>query len=116
VTIQYKTHHPNFFNQYTAITTADSDTAVVTAKTDHKIFITDIMVLNKQTAAVGSFTLTKDDGTTLLGPISVVDNVPFSQHFQTPLVNDTKNDQVEFDKTGGEDDWEVYLAGYYAID
>lgn len=107
--------HPNYFNVYTAITTVDSDTAVVPAGgTGLRTFITDIVIQSNQTAGLGSWTLTNDAGTAILGPLEIVDQVAFVAHFVTPLVNETANDQVEFDKTAGEDDWEVYLAGYYA--
>jgi hypothetical protein len=108
---QYVTHHPNMFNQYTAITDTDSNTAVVSALAGHNIYITDIVV---ETSAAGDFTLTDDSGTALLGPISLgAAGTPFVANFTTPLRNSTKGDQVEFDKTGGTDDWEVYIAGYY---
>ena len=106
--------HPNYFNVKTSITTVDADTEVVPAKTGMRAHITDIIISTKQTAAIGSFTLTNDGGTAILGPIEVVDQVPFIANFNTPLVNETANNKVEMDKTAGEDDWEVYLAGYYA--
>lgn len=110
--MQYRAHHPTFFNQYTAITTADADTVVVTALEGHRIFITDIII---ETSAAGDFTLTNDAGTALLGPISLAAaGTPFIANFQTPLVNPTRGDQVELDKTAATDDWEIYLAGYYA--
>jgi len=104
----------DYFNVYTAITTVDVNTAVIPASAGNRIFITDIFVQTNQTLGLGSFTLTDDTGTTLFGPVELPDQTPFILHFITPLVNETANDQVEFDKTAGEDDWEVYLAGYYA--
>lgn len=106
---------PNYFNQKTTITTVDANTVVVTAGgAGLKIYITDIIIQTNQAAAIGSFTLTNDSGTAILGPLEVVDQVPFIAHFITPLVNDTADDQVEMDKTAAEDDWQVYIAGYYA--
>ena len=107
--------HPNYFNVYTAITTVDADTVVVPAGgAGLRTFITDIFVQTNQTAALGSFTLTNDAGTTLFGPIELPDQTPFIFSPTTPLVNEAAADQVEFDKSPGEDDWEVWIAGYYA--
>ena len=114
MTSRYEVHHPNFFNQYTAITTVDADTGVVTALAGNRIFITDLIVQSNQTAALGSWTLTDAASVTMLGPLEIVDQVLFVAHFKTPLVNQTRNSAVHFDKTAGEDDWEVYIAGYYA--
>ena len=111
--------HPNYFNQFTAITSTDADTAVVTAGgAGLRIFITDIVITTTQAATIGSFTLTNDAGTAILGPIPL-DAAngrvgTFIAHFITPLVNETADDQVEMDKTAAEDDWAVYIAGYYA--
>ncbi len=114
--------HPHYFNQFTLITTVDADTAVVTAVVGKRAHITDIIIVTTQTAGLGAFTLTNDAGTAILGPIPMVTEanagnaVPstFMAHFRTPMVNETPNDQVEMDKTAGEDDWKVYIAGYYA--
>lgn len=114
--------HPNYFNQFTLITTADADTSVVDAVVGMRAHITDIIIQTIQTAALGSFTLTNDAGTAFFGPIAVVTEanagnaVPgtFQTHFNTPLVNETQNDQVEMDKTAAEDDWKVLISGYYA--
>lgn len=103
---------PDYFNVATSITTNDADTVVIPAKVDKRIFITDMVI---DTVSDGDFTLTNDAGATLIGPISLIAaNGPFVVHFITPLVNEIQNDQVEFDKTAADDDWEVYLAGYYA--
>jgi len=103
---------PNrYFNTATTITTADANTAVVAASAIGKAHITDIVIVS---AGAGAFTLTDDAGTALLGPILVEASVPFIAHFGTPLINSTTNDQVEMDKSAGVDDWQVYLAGYYA--
>lgn len=103
--------HYNYFNQKTTITTADANTAVVAASSAGKTHITDIVIVS---AGAGAFTLTNDAGTAILGPILVEASVPFIAHFCTPLVNETVNNQVEMDKTAAVDDWQVYLAGYYA--
>lgn len=110
--------HPNYFSQFTAITIADANTAVVAAVTGMRAHITDIVITTVQAAAIGSFTLTNDAGTAILGPIPL-DAAngrvgTFIAHFNTPLVNETQNDQVEMDKTAAEDNWAVYIAGYYA--
>jgi len=84
--------------------------------------ITDSVITTTQTAALGGFTLTNDAGTAILGPIPVSTEGnggngvvgTFTAHFITPMVNETQNDQVEMDKTAAEDDWKVYIAGYYA--
>ena len=110
---QYRVHHPNFFNVYTAITTVDADTEIVPALAANRIFITDLIIQSKQTAALGSWTITDAASVTMLGPLEIVDQVLFIAHFATPLVNQTRNSAVHFDKTAGEDDWEVYAAGYY---
>jgi hypothetical protein len=105
--------HANYFNTFTVITTVDSNTVVVPAKDGYQIFITDLIIVTTQAAAIGSFTITDDDGTALLGPIPLISNTPFIAHFQTPLVNETQNNQVEMDKTAAEDDWKIWVAGYY---
>lgn len=104
--------HPNYFNAKTSITTTDADTAVVPAGgAGLKTFITDIVI---ETANAGAFTLTNDAGVAIFGPINIGAASPFIAHFSTPLVNDSANDQVELDKTAATDDWEIYIAGYYA--
>lgn len=111
---QYIEAHPNHFNQATAITVTDDDTVVVTAKAGYRIFITDLIIVAVTAAAPASFTLTDDAGVTLLGPVSIGSDVPFIAHFQQPLVNETTNDQVEMDKSAADDDWQVFISGYYA--
>ena len=106
--------HPNYFNVTTTITTADANTEVIPAETGMRAHITDIIIATNQTSGIGSFTLHDDAVLVLLGPIEVIDQVPFIAHFVTPLVNETANDNVEMDKTAGEDNWQVYIAGYYA--
>jgi len=116
------TTHPQYFNILTLITTADVDTAVVAAVSGMRAHITDIVIATTQTAALGEFTLTNDAGTAIFGPIPVTTEGNggngiggiFKHNFNTPLVNETQNNQVEMDKSAGEDDWVVFLAGYYA--
>lgn len=111
---QYRGAHPNNFNQVTTITTTDADTVVVTAKEGYRIFITDLIISAVTAAAPASFTLTNDAGTAILGPVSIGSDVPFVHSFAQPLVNETRNDQVEMDKSAADDDWQVFISGYYA--
>ncbi len=103
--------HSNYFNQNTDITTVDDNTVVVTAKADHRIFITDLVI---SSLTDGTFTLTDDGGTVLFGPVKVLASSPLVKQFFTPIVNETKGDQVEMDKSAADDDWNVFISGYYA--
>ncbi len=102
--------HPNYFSVYTAITTVDNNTVVVPAAAGLRIHITDMVV---SSTTIGQFTLTNDAGTALFSA-SMAANIALGVSFTNPLVNETANDQVEFDKTAADDDWRVWLGGYYA--
>lgn len=102
--------HSNYFNEYTAITTVDDNTAVVPGKEGHRIFITDVCI---SSATAGGFVLTNDGGTILFGGQCPI-NGSFTHSFLTPIVNETLGDQVEMDKDAADDDWDVFISGYYA--